>query len=156
MVALLFIKILCTESAMSPERKRKENEGVIWLLWHSFQTDQKMTNESFCKEEPSREKLEPFTAGVARWSVSGLRRLPAPPPRIMENTVLGFANFFTFCSLGATCLFKKITASSQTTGSCNCSLWPITSANLELNGKNRHQGRCTNNLFWGQFHVISP
>jgi hypothetical protein len=23
----------------------------------------------------------------------------------------------------------------------------ITSSNLELNGKNRHQGRCTNNLF---------
>jgi hypothetical protein len=85
------------------KKKRKENEGVIWLLWHSFQTDQKMTNESFCKEEPSGEKLELFTAGVARWSVSGLRRVPAPPPRIIETTLLRLASSFTFGFLGATC-----------------------------------------------------
>jgi hypothetical protein len=81
--------------------KRKGNNYFGHLFTTLLQSGFFPTEEESFREP---EEVE-LTAGVARWSVSGLRRLPAPPPRIMENTALGFANFFTFCSLGATCLF---------------------------------------------------
>jgi hypothetical protein len=91
-------------SLLCPQKeKEKKMKGLYDFYGILFKQIRRWQMKASGKEEPSGEKLEPFTAGVARWSVSGLRRVPAPPPRIIETTLLRLASSFTFGFLGATC-----------------------------------------------------
>lgn len=57
-----------------------------------------------------KNKLITLTAGLARFCVRGKRRVPAPPPRMIETTDFGSAGciiFLTSASVGFTWLIKQ-------------------------------------------------